>query len=383
MYIYICIIITLTYNNKNKIDSDVSSDEDNSDVISSDEDEYGHYAFDDEINSTVELLTKYKYVDDIEYYNKNFNTSSPDEILTKKLNLSQSIDAKLSQQIRMEWNQSHNFFCLGKRDGFYMRIKVHKGNIQSNSSRQKPNIAIEVEDYKLRIPWCNVSYICCEQRTNKSIKIGIKYCVVPDIQQLMQEEVKSSRKKKKSGVKQFRRKWKTISESDYPSSIIEFLKYPKIAMILTPYQYQMKQVKQAIKHHSKILDAQRISYSQFKKKVLYTFNEEEKHTQQTIYRGSRQPYLQKHTNLRGEINSLLKLMFDSRNGRVCASCDRIGDSAKNRVGWFEEHPVCIQSDDTIETCDSNIIKGIHDTKFDPFFSARRNLSSVIFIFIFL
>ena len=356
------------------IKGDESSEDEDEDAISSDEDEnYGYYVYgdvDDIQNENFILQTKFKYVDDIHYYVKNFDVLNPSATLIKRLHLKKSINdkSKSKQSIQMSWNPKDHYFCLGKRDGFYMRIKVYKKQKNKNNKKRKS------EDYKLIIPWCNVSYISYAINPHsKNIKICIKYSVKPIVQQLKKEETSKSKANPQNPIKQFRKKWRTISESDYPKSILEFQKYPKFMMILTPYKYQIKRIRQSIIHHSKILQGQTIhKYDTFKKNVNWNYDEQEKNAQQRIYRGSHSPYTQDHQSLRTEIKSLMFIMYDSSKGRVCKICD-------NKVGFFEEHPVCIKSEDTIETCDSNIIQGIHDSYFKHGYSVRKQLSLVMFV----
>ena len=74
-------------------------------------------------------------------------------------------------------------------------------------------------------------------------------------------------------------------------------------------------------------------------------------------------------------------MFDAANGRICGS--KCGHSTNIvKVGFFEQHPICIQEDDGIDTCDSDILKSIHNDRFKSNYSRSRRLSYVVLCFIY-
>ena len=247
--------------------------------------------------------------------------------------------------LHIELGTKH-YVCLGKRDGFFFRarFKLDEGPYWG--------------DFKIKIPWCNIAYIACTENQHQQVKIGIKLCAKPRVEQCFQEERpqdnNNNNQKKKPKKKTV---WRTISASSYPKSIQEFCSKPKIIFRFLEYKYNLSNVKKAIYHHSKILPNQRSkTFNNFQTQVSYKYDQEEKKQSQTIYRGACDPYLQNHQTLFSQILNELGFMFDASKGRKCTVC-------KDYVGYLEQHPICIAEQHTIDSCDSNIIKAIWTAQF--------------------
>ena len=370
--------------NNNHYDGDNDDDDDDDDYgehdidvddVSSDEDEFYHYTFnyinnDDYYVSDAQRiesrgtpqLTKFKHVDSIEYFIKDYDDCNPTQKLIGIYDLNPN-----SKKIKCL--PSQHFFCLGKRDGFYMRFGFWTGS--------------EFKDYKLVIPWVNVCKISYSKlnRISKSIRIGIKYCVKPSIFKIEYNESNKSKKSKTyKRKKTFIRQWKPIECSQCPKSVQDFIKHPKIVMKLIPHRYQLKKIKQSIHNHSKIVKVQIMKkFSQFQKNISYKIDQLEKDNHQRIYRACYTPCLQSHDNRHKEMDAFIQIMFNAANGRICAS--QCGNTIRSRkVGFFEQHPICLQSNDTVDTCDSDILKSIHNDRFKPnHSSSSRRLSYVFYV----
>lgn len=145
--------------------------------------------------------------------------------------------------------------------------------------------------------------------------------------------------------------------------------------VLKKYQYEIDRVKKAILHHSKILPHQRCkNYTAFRSEdISYKYDEREREFAQTVYRGSFQPYLQDHHTLTNTINGKLGFMFNASRGRICIVC-------RERVGYFEQHPICIGFDHTLPTCDGDIIRSIHESKYQTHSNIHRQQISYIYIY---
>ena len=147
-------------------------------------------------------------------------------------------------------------------------------------------------------------------------------------------------------------------------------------MKLIAYRYSLRKVRQAIIHHSRIIKGQILRFSDFKK-VSFKINDQEREFHEREYRASHSPCLQDHTKRDKQLYTFILHMFDAANGRICGS--KCGHSTNTvKVGFFEQHPICIQEDDGIDTCDSDILKSIHNDRFKPNYSRSRRLSYVFY-----
>ena len=356
---------------------DDENDDDDVDQVSSDDNEEGfinnnnnnnnndnnnRYAYDDddvvENDRSVQTQTKFKHVKCIEYFIKDYDELDATATLTDCYDLEEK-----SQEIKCL--KSQHFFCLGKNDGFYMRFAFWTGS--------------DWHDYKIMIPWINVAYISYCKTGSGCVKIAIKYCIEPRIRKIKYVETTKSKKSKVFGKKkQYTRKWDDIDSDKCPASVQNFIKHKKIVMKLIAYRYSLRKVKEAIVHHSRIIDTQILErYTDFKKKIPFKITDQERQYHEKLYRASHSPCLQSHEERCGELYYEILHMFDAANGRTCASlCGHATNKVK--VGFFEQHPICIQEDDGIDTCDSDILKSIHNDRFKPNYSRSRRLSYVFY-----
>lgn len=271
---------------------------------------------------------------------------------------------------KIRWNDSSNFVCLGKRDGFFFKLKF----IENDNTHWV--------DYKLKIPWCNVSQITCHKNNRNQVQLCTKICEEPIIQKIMEEEIKDNQyslqnENKQDEMKQdeqkqekkYTKKWKVISSEMYPESLQHFIQFPKFVFQFRAYHYQLHRIKDSILHHSKILPHQKVKYNYYRNIVKHTLDISDKNYAQNLYRSAYAPGLQSHKELSNKIYSNLLMIFNAKYGRMCKVC-------KKYVGHLEEHPVCIANNDTVDSCDSNIIKSIYKTKFiknEYEFSPRRHI----------
>ena len=401
IYIYIYIV-----------ESDLESDLDIQE-ISSDEDEdialYMNNARDRNNNKSAQIFqTKYKYIDDILYYHKN-NSSS--RVPNYSLLTSSWLRSK-----EVRFDVSKHFVCFGTRDGFFFKI-----GCRCNGSEQ-------YEDFKFMIPWHNVAKVGTFSSSGGDIFIGIKFCVPLKVQRLTYREIdaqgrllqgndeddisdtmincddmlehyglsdsnsnnnnnKNRRKKKNKKKKKrnnnddekdqplFKRSWVTIPPSSYPESVKKFCKYPKIMFKLPSYQYSITKVRLCITNHMKIMNFQRLrdpKFMNFNNKIDWNYNDREKKDCEMVYKGHYAPYLDDHDKLIKNIDTCLRYMFSAQKGRYCVVCGK-------NIGYFEEHPVCIRNEHTMDSCDSNIIKSIYTTKYDdPEVSLRNKICLVYY-----
>ena len=164
--------------NNNHYDDDEDDDDDDEDDIdvddvSSDEDEFYHYTFNNNnyinnddyyVNDAQRIesrgtpqLTKFKHVDSIEYFIKDYDDCNPTQKLIGIYDLKPN-----SKKIKCL--PSQHFFCLGKRDGFYMRFGFWTGS--------------EFKDYKLVIPWLNVCKISYSKLIGYQIALELELNIV-------------------------------------------------------------------------------------------------------------------------------------------------------------------------------------------------------------
>ena len=357
-------------------EDDEDDDDDDVDQVSSDDEEgfinnindnnnnnNNRCAYDDDDDDDVEndrsvhTQTKFKHLECIQYFIKDYDELDATATLTDYYDLDEA-----SQEIKCL--KSEHFFCLGKRHGFYMRFAFWTGS--------------DWHDYKIMIPWINVRYISYCKTLSGCVKIGIKYCVEPKIKKLIYQETNKSKSSKLLGKKkQYTRQWDDIECDKCPASVQNFIKHKKIVMKLIAYRYSLRKVRQAIVHHSKIIPRQILGrFSDFKK-VSFKINDQEREFHEREFRASHSPCLQDHKKRDEQLYSFILHMFDAANGRICGS--KCGHSTNTvKVGFFEQHPICIQDDDGIDTCDSDILKSIHNDRFKSNYSRSRRLSYVVF-----
>ena len=325
-------------------------DDDNFDgEISSDDDEvYGSHG----ANKLVSIVhqTKFNHLHDVQCYTDNNGSI---------------VSLVQSRKVKCEYSSGH-FLCFGLKQGFFFRIGFH---INDN----------DYENYKLIIPWHHIWFIGCYENDHQSVVICVKYCVEPIIQRLKlvpntgKRKGKKKKKKKKKNTKNddqegFVKRWTTVSIDECAESVKEFIHKPKIEFVLKPSQYICSKIKDSIMCHSKIMSFQKAhKINKFKHKMSFNYDDEEKEYCMVIYRSSYSPYIAKHDQLKANITAYLGYMFDGTKGRQCVSCHR-------NIGYFEAHPICIERHHTVESCDSNIIKAIHRTKYDQNCLYRSKLS---------
>ena len=112
--------------------------------------------------------TKFKYISDILYFDGNSNP----------------IKSWKNESI-FKWNPKQHYLCLGIRDGFFFKISF----VQDNG---------EWKDYRIKMPWCNISFICCSKSiAHHQVKICVKACVPAIVQhRILEEEIEEIEEKK-------------------------------------------------------------------------------------------------------------------------------------------------------------------------------------------
>ena len=254
----------------------------------------------------------------------------------------------------------------------------------------KEDTSTEYQDYRIQVLWCNISYICCGKNAeDDTICIGIKFCGDAIVESLSfkprrnnidddknnddddddidtdvdRNHNRSRRKKKKKKKTKCIPIWKSIPPGTYPTSIQQFLSHPKIKFVLHSTYYEYKKVVQAIKFHAPIYYHQKLfSLAQFEdnNNVSHLITDEEKKLSQSTYRECHTPFLQDHYALSKDINCKIDILLSPVQMRKCWNC-------KKKFHYLQEHPVCLKKQSSLNTCDNNLIKGIHQSKYDQSF----------------
>lgn len=295
---------------------------------------------DDLLQERSELATRFDKLADILYFT---NDASPLS--------SGKITQSMSEQRHIIWDSKQHYLKLGARDGFFFKVAFKLDGPEGVLHEPR------FENYRIRIPWSNVCYICSTKNQHEQIKIGLKICVQPIVQKLDTSQTQST--------------WTDIERMRYPKSVQNFCSHAKFIFKLAAYQYPHQKIKDSILHHKKIMPHQRIyKFRAFCNKVKWTYDDTEKSMCQSAYRSAHNPCLQDHHKIAKTMVIQIQYMFDGSKGRICAVCN-------SYVGYFEQHAVCIDPSHTLSGCDSNIIEAIYRSKFDnKTFQFRRNIGLV-------
>ena len=307
-------------NNYYNEDQEISTDMENEYILNS---------------SKISYQTKFTHLQDILYFYRDYDNSNTTAKLTNSW--------QQQRQLRIT-TSAKQYVCLGTRDGFFFHCKFRTHPTRAN-----------YDNYKIKIPWINIAFIACIENSQHQVKIGIKLCDKPLVEQCFEEKIPDDPANNRERTT--RKQWKTIPPSSYPESIKKFCKKPKIIFRFDNHKYKLLNIKKAIYHHSKILPHQRSkTYKHFHDEISYKYNEKEKQESQTKYRSACAPCLQNHQTAYETIIKELGFKFDASKGRKCAVC-------KKYVGYLEEHPICLASGHSVDSCDNNIVKAIWRSKF--------------------
>lgn len=218
-----------------------------------------------------------------------------------------------------------SFVCIGSLE-FFMRLQFLDDS------------GFLYDDYRIGIKWSNVAHIIvCNASNGHDILLCIKFANKPIIKHSNNKDI----------------------VNDLPDALQKFINHPKIQILLKCCKYTRKQIQNYIDHHERISDFQRgsaLNYHVFKHQINYSYNKQEQDFVKINYLSQRTPFLQEHLQLCQAIKLGLYKMFDAREGRRCAVCNKL-------IGYFEEHAICFsKQEDSLPTVDNDIPRNIFEGK---------------------